>query len=155
MANCRRDSGDCGDEWLPEELFNHGYAAEAANLGRSTEHLPSPLDGQGRLIPATNLARIMSTQLPHKGRISRDSRLLMQEVTTEILCFLSAEADSRCREAGRTTMRSADVILAMNSLDFEHEAVLVQRISKYFRSRQRQTANRFQEEVQPIRGMGV
>ena len=53
---------------------------------------PEPLREQDRLLPLANVARLMALELPKDAKISRDAKVLMQEMVTEFICFLTAEA---------------------------------------------------------------
>ena len=71
---------------------------------------------QDRLLPCTNIARIMARVLPAYAKISQDSKHLMQEAVTEFICFVTSEVNDLCLEEQRRVMAGADFAEALNKL---------------------------------------
>ena len=52
---------------------------------------PQPLREQDRLLPMDIVAHLMALELPNNAKISHDAKELMQEMVTEIICFVASE----------------------------------------------------------------
>ena len=93
--------------------------AEAARMIRNsmipTE--PEPLREQDRMLPMANVARLMTQQLTPSAKIAKDAKVLMQEAVTELICFLTSEANDNSITEGRRAIASEDIIAALENLD--------------------------------------
>ena len=52
-----------------------------------------PLRDQDRLLPVANVARLMASELPPDAKIAKEAKVLMQEMVSEFICFLTGEAN--------------------------------------------------------------
>ena len=77
---------------------------------------PAPLREQDRLLPMANVARLMSIELPKDAKISRDAKLLMQEMVSEFICFVTSEANDFCVATNRKAIAPENTIQALESL---------------------------------------
>ena len=76
----------------------------------------SPLREQDRLLPMANTARLMATELPKDAKISRDAKLLMQEMVSEFICFVTSEANDFSIAANHKAISPEDITNALDSL---------------------------------------
>ena len=78
---------------------------------------PEPLREQDRLLPMANVARLMASELPNDAKISRDAKLLMQEMVSEFICFVTSEANDLCMTSGHKAISQSDLLNALDNLD--------------------------------------
>jgi len=64
-----------------------------------------------------NVARLMAAELPKDAKISRDAKVLMQEMVTEFICFITAEANDFSVAEGKKAITLDDQLAAFDSLD--------------------------------------
>ena len=117
----------------PLMLSEHEQARRArrppARAPTRAATLPHPVtDGvssraQGRrerLLPLSNLGRIMKRVLPHDAKVSKGSKEAMQEMAGEFICFVTSEANDLCKEdpqPGKKTLHGAHITGACANLD--------------------------------------
>ena len=117
----------------PLMLSEHEQARRArrppARAPTRAATLPHPVtDGvssraQGRrerLLPLSNLGRIMKRVLPHDAKVSKGSKEAMQEMVGEFICFVTSEANDLCKEdpqPGKKTLHGAHITGACANLD--------------------------------------
>ena len=82
----------------------------------SSTPAPSPLREQDRLLPMANIARLMSMELPADAKISRDAKILMQELVTEFICFFTSEANDLSLQNERKTIAKEDIYASIETL---------------------------------------
>ena len=73
-----------------------------------------------RLLPLSNLGRIMKRVLPHDAKVSKGSKEAMQEMAGEFICFVTSEANDLCKEdpqPGKKTLHGAHITGACANLD--------------------------------------
>ena len=73
-----------------------------------------------RLLPLSNLGRIMKRVLPHDAKVSKGSKEAMQEMVGEFICFVTSEANDLCKEdpqPGKKTLHGAHITGACANLD--------------------------------------
>ena len=75
-----------------------------------------PLREQDRLCPLANVARIMATELPEDAKIARSAKVMMQEIVTEFLCFITSEANDISLTKGHKAVTQDDVVQAFENL---------------------------------------
>ena len=63
-----------------------------------------------------NVARLMGMELPRDAKISRDAKVLMQEMVTEFICFITAEANDFSVAEGKKAITLDDQLAAFDSL---------------------------------------
>jgi len=78
---------------------------------------PEPLREQDRLLPLANVARLMGTELHPTAKIARDAKVLMQEMVSEFLCFMTSEANDLSLAKGHKAITPDDIIHAFENLD--------------------------------------
>jgi len=59
----------------------------------------------------------MAAELPKDAKISRDAKVLMQEMVTEFICFITAEANDFSVAEGKKAITLDDQLAAFDSLD--------------------------------------
>jgi histone H3/H4 len=87
------------------------------SFGKSTQPVLAPLPESERLLPAANIARIMSREMPKSAKISGEARRLMQEIASEYICFITSEANDHSISQGRRSITANDLIQASGDLD--------------------------------------
>jgi histone H3/H4 len=95
---------------------------------------PSPLREQDRLLPMANVARLMGSELPNDAKISRDAKVLMQELASEVICFLTSEANDISLSEQRKAISQADILNACIRLDLALYAPVLEASMKHFAS---------------------
>ena len=75
-----------------------------------------PLREQDRLLPVANVAHLMASELPSGGKVSRDSKLFMQEVVSEFIGFVTSEANDVCMLNKQKAITLDDVLTALANL---------------------------------------
>ena len=78
--------------------------------------VPEPLREQDRLLPMANVARLMALELPKDAKISRDAKMLMQEMVTEFICITTAEANDFCIAENHKAITQEDHLKAVEAL---------------------------------------
>ena len=79
---------------------------------------PEPLREQERLLPMANVAKLMAKQLPPTAKISREAKVLMQEMASEFICFIAAEASDLSLQANQQAITPDQIIESLDKLDF-------------------------------------
>ena len=109
----------------PSDLPRDGYGG-GIGLWETMERqfkLSSPAPpsrAQDRLLPLSNLGRIMKRVLPHDAKVSKGSKEAMQEMVGEFICFVTSEANDLCKEdpqPGKKTLHGAHITGACANLD--------------------------------------
>ena len=77
---------------------------------------PEPLREQDRLLPMANVARLMACHLPKDAKIARDAKVLMQEMVSEFICFITAEANDFSVAEGHKAITTEDHLNALESV---------------------------------------
>ena len=77
---------------------------------------PDVLREQDRLLPMANIARLMSMELPADAKIARDAKVLMQEIASELICFLTSEANDVSLQEGRKAISKEDIFATFEKL---------------------------------------
>ena len=63
-----------------------------------------------------NVARLMALELPKDAKISRDAKVMMQELVSEAICFVTSEANDISLGEGRKALTPDDILCAMDAL---------------------------------------
>ena len=82
---------------------------------------PEPLREQDRLLPMANVARLMASELPKDAKISRDAKVLMQEMVSEFICFVTAEANDFSIADNHKAITQEDHLSALESLGTQQD----------------------------------
>jgi histone H3/H4 len=89
--------------------------------------VPEPLREQDRLLPMANVARLMANVLPKDAKISKDTKVMMQELVSEFICFITAEANDNCIAENRNAVSQEDLESAFDTLgefaSFSHRLI--------------------------------
>ena len=92
------------------------YAAAMPSMyGRPAP--PPPLREQDRLLPMANVARVMAAELPADAKIAKEAKVLMQELMSEFICFVTAEASDISLAKGHKAITIEDCLAALESID--------------------------------------
>lgn len=87
-------------------------------------------------LPVSNVTRTMKDALPSYARISMGSKLLMVELVTEFISFITSEANDKCLNDRRNAIRGDDILFAAASLGFGHYAEAMKIVLVRCRSKQ-------------------
>ena len=82
--------------------------------------VPEPLREQDRLLPMANVARLMALELPKDAKISRDAKVLMQEMVTEFICITTSEANDFSIAENHKAITQDDLLNALEALGVLH-----------------------------------
>jgi len=108
---------------LFEQLASVWADAEAprsrARQTPSQAGCPEFLIGQERLIPRKNIAALMTKALPKGTKIAFESKLLMQELVSEFIAFVTAEANDFTIADHRKSVSVEDHLKAFEGLDLD------------------------------------
>ena len=63
-----------------------------------------------------NIARLMGVELPQDAKISREAKVMMQELASEVICFLTSEANDICMSEHRKAISQEDILKACSKL---------------------------------------
>ncbi|SCV70006.1 BQ2448_1400 [Microbotryum intermedium] len=118
-ANIRPRAADDQDGANATDL--DGQEPEAALMKISDQDVDGYKE-QDRFLPIANVARVMKRVLPSSTKVSKESKEIMQECTSEFISFITSEAAERCSAEKRKTVNGEDLLFAMNSLGFENYA---------------------------------
>ncbi|KOO28859.1 histone-like transcription factor [Chrysochromulina tobinii] len=64
-----------------------------------------------------NVARLMAMELPKDAKIARDAKVLMQEMVSEFICFITSEANDVSIAMGRKALTPDDILAAFENLE--------------------------------------
>ena len=105
----QQEAPDFG-EWQPP-----GHELRGATTVQGTD--APPLREQDRLMPLSIVAKLMAKELPRNAKITRESKEAMQEMVSEIMLFISAEAMDISLAAGDRAMHVDSLAAACRALD--------------------------------------
>ncbi|EDO05112.1 Histone-like transcription factor (CBF/NF-Y) and archaeal histone family protein [Babesia bovis T2Bo] len=71
-------------------------------------------------LPIANIGRLMKSVLPGSAKIAKQAKDIIRECVTEFILFISSEASDICTKENRKTLSADDILVAMNTLGFEH-----------------------------------
>ena len=117
--NCDRLPSSTFRRLAPAAVEAGGGAASSSPRSRRlapAPSLPVPLREQDRLLPMANVARLMAIELPKDAKISRDAKMLMQEMVTEFICITTAEANDFCIAENHKAITQEDHLKAVEAL---------------------------------------
>ncbi|GFE52682.1 histone-like transcription factor domain containing protein [Babesia ovis] len=97
---------------LDYDALTHGGISLAAFERREIESDTS--------LPIANIGRVMKSVLPGSAKIAKQAKDIVRECVTEFILFVSSEASDICTNERRKTLSADDILIAMNSLGFEH-----------------------------------
>lgn len=103
---------------LEPERFNSASEASVRPSRIEDPRPPlQPLREQDRLLPLANVARLSSMCLGKDPKVSRESKLIMQELLTEHLCFNTSEAHDVSIRACHKAILVEDILKSFEDLD--------------------------------------
>lgn len=77
---------------------------------------------QDRFLPIANVARVMKQALPLHAKLSKESKVCVQECVSEFISFVTSQAADKCKLEKRKTLNGEDMLWALFTLGFEHYA---------------------------------
>ena len=75
---------------------------------------------QDLYLPIANVGRTMKLAIPENGKISKESKELMQECMTEFIGFVTSEACDFKESDHRKLLNGDDILYAMKKLGFDY-----------------------------------
>ncbi|CAD5212369.1 unnamed protein product [Bursaphelenchus okinawaensis] len=88
---------------------------------------------QERLLPIANIQRIMRRVVPEEGKLSKESKDLVQECVSEFIQFVVSEASDHCLEEKRKTISCEDLLKALRDLGFDPYVNVLKRYIENYR----------------------
>lgn len=81
----------------------------------------------------------MKEALPPQAKISKESKVCIQECASEFISFVTSQASDKCNTTGRKTLSGEDVLWLMHLLGFEAYA----EVCKIYLAKYRQVRDNF------------
>lgn len=66
------------------------------------------------------VGRVMKLALPPHGKLSKESKVCIQECVSEFISFVTSQAVDKCKIEKRKTLNGEDILWAMYTLGFEN-----------------------------------
>jgi len=136
------DWTDCSGH-MPRQLAPapHTVMPHRQQMTGPTAPAPAePLREQDRLCPLANVARIMATELPEDAKIARSAKVMMQEIVTEFLCFITSEANDISLTKGHKAVTQDDVVQAFENLDLGVFSPVLATAARFFAKQEQATS---------------
>ncbi|KAK8705920.1 hypothetical protein V6N13_049505 [Hibiscus sabdariffa] len=134
-----------------------GAQTNASNTGggggNNNDQLCSPKE-QDKLLPITNVGRIMKKALPANAKISKEAKETVQECVSEFISFITGEASDKCQKEKRKTINGDDLLWAMATLGFEDYVEPLKVYLQRFREMEGDKAPVLREKDAPLGGGG-
>lgn len=73
---------------------------------------------QDRLLPLTNVVRVMKQALPENAKISKEAKVLMQDCVSEFIGFVTDESCEVLKKGKRKTITCEDLVTAVYTAGF-------------------------------------
>lgn len=96
-------------------------------------HRRSEARERTRLLPLSNVHRIMRRVLPPDAKTSNECKELMVECAVDFISLITNEANHQCQLEHRRTITAEDLINAMDRLGFHNNVVLLTRFLQRYR----------------------
>lgn len=68
------------------------------------------------------VGRVMKSALPPHAKLSKESKMCLQECVSEFISFVTSGAVDKCQSEKRKTLNGEDILYAMHTLGFENYA---------------------------------
>ena len=101
-------------DMLPSEA--RGAENKAVDRSEDPSASGDNLREQDRLLPVANVAHLIASELPTGAKVSRDAKLLCQEIVSEFICFITMEANDVCLHGKQKAITHADIRTALRNL---------------------------------------
>ena len=101
-------------DMLPSEA--PGAEKKAVDISEDPSASGDNLREQDRLLPVANVAHLIASELPTGGKVSRDAKLLCQEIVSEFICFITMEAHNVCLHGKQKAITAADIRTALRNI---------------------------------------
>jgi len=72
---------------------------------------------QDRLLPSANIANLVARELPSNAKVSKDSKLMIQQAVSEFICFVTSNANEMCLNGKRKSITADDIVESLEELD--------------------------------------
>ena len=117
------------------------FAARAPSNSRPP---PKPLTEQERLLPLANIAHMMASALPKGAKISKEAKHLMQELTTEFICFTTSECNDVSLSHNHKSIGVEDLYEGFENVDLGMFVPLMKKRAELY---QKQQARKIAEQA--------
>ncbi|KAK6589691.1 CCAAT-box DNA binding subunit B [Cryptosporidium xiaoi] len=105
---------------------------EKTNIKKRVIYKNSSVNCSDNNLPINNIGRIMKLSIPDNGKISRESKVLMQKLSREFICCISLYAGEICTYNKRKVVNGEDIINALSYFGYEdYTFVLLDYLDKW------------------------
>jgi len=108
----------------------------AATAPSNSRPAPKPLTEQERLLPLANIAHMMASMLPKNAKISKEAKQLMQELTTEFICFVTSECNDVSLSHNRKSICFDDLVEGFENVDLGMFIPIIKMQEEIYQKRQ-------------------
>ena len=122
------------DETDPYGTASVGQNARGASA--SGRPPPRPLTEQERLLPLANIGHMMAGVLPKNAKISKEAKQLMQELTTELICFATSECNDVSLAHGHKSIGVDDLVEGFENVYLGMFIPIMKKQAELFKKRQ-------------------
>lgn len=95
------------------ELENRSTGSAIPHV--DVQHL-LPLREQDNFLPVANVFHLMVSELPSKGKVSKEAKILMQEMVSEFIGFVTSEANDTCLLQKQRVITHESILQALINL---------------------------------------
>ncbi|KAF0987083.1 hypothetical protein HZS_1645, partial [Henneguya salminicola] len=89
---------------IKNDLHPDGTQFNAPGIVHSEKQAQN-LNGQDMLLPLNNVLKVVKSAIPHAAKISKETRISMQESASEFISFICSEAAEVASDERRRTVR--------------------------------------------------
>ncbi|KAH8742004.1 CCAAT-box DNA binding protein subunit B [Cryptosporidium ryanae] len=128
MSNAKFNSDGEKTDYVNKAVSNNGEPG----IKRKVLNKNNSLNCSDENLPINNIGRIMKLSIPENGKISRESKVLMQKLSREFICCVSLHAGKICTYNKRKVVNGEDIINALSYFGYEdYTFVLLDYLDKW------------------------
>lgn len=105
------------------------------------------LRSSDRQLPLAVVSKIMKRPIPSVAKLSKDSKELMQKVSSEFIAIITCRAKEMCNSEARKTITGEDLIKAMEDLDMPYYSEYTKKIFEKYKESLKATRSLNEENV--------
>lgn len=83
-------------------------------------------------LPARNIESIMKETMGKNMKIDKDVSPLMQEITTEFICFVTSDMIEDIQKENRVTIKGSDIVGSLTKLGFDNISDTLDKLLSYY-----------------------
>lgn len=91
------------------------------------------LRSSDRQLPLAVVSKIMKKPIPSSSKLSKDSKELMQKVSSEFIAIITCRAKELCNSEARKTITGDDIIKAMEDLDMPYYSEYTKKVFERYK----------------------